>query len=230
MLAKACVVLGCFVLALSTMTSPGSAVAGPNLVGGHASGLEARTAHGSIDRVPEVVLPDDGGRVDDATTAITVPEVASVAASSVVTTGSATARGAEVVSTATVEDVNLLNGLITARRVVAASRSRSDGRTATSSADGSTFVGLVIDGVALGDVKLAANTRIDIPGVGTLMLNFHVPHGTGGRSSGLTVTMIHLMLDGPGGGEITVASAHSEVTTGTERVAASGPGRPRRPQ
>lgn len=216
-----------FVVAASIMlaivVSPLAAAAGPSLLRGQASGVAARTAGGTLETVPEVVLPASGGQVDEASASIILPEVMSVSGSTVSTTGAVAAGAAEAQSTAVVHDVDILNGIITATRVVAVSRSRSDGRSATSSAGGSAFLGLVVGGLMLGDVTPSENTRIELPGVGTLILNEHILQGNGWRSSGLTVTMIRLVLEGGQGDEILVGWAHSDVEFTAPSRGAAGP-------
>ena len=63
----------------------------------------------------------------------------------------------------------------------------------------------------------APNTRMDLPGVGYVVFNEQIPTGDGVTSSGITVNMIHVVLQQLGlfgyetTGEIIVGSASSGV-------------------
>jgi hypothetical protein len=94
------------------------------------------------------------------------------------------------------------------------SSSTADGSTARSTAEGSTLIGLSINGYTPGDVTPAPNTTIPIPG-GAVILNEQIESGDGVHTSALTVNMIHVVLKDPLTGTITadivVSSAHSDV-------------------
>jgi hypothetical protein len=152
--------------------------------------------------------------VSDRVLRITVPNVAASGTLEVVTTGSIGPATATAQSSATVEQANLLNGAVAAQLVVAMSSSTADGSTARSTAEGSTLVGLSINGSAPVDVTPPPNTTIPIPG-GAVILNEQIFEGDGVHTSALTVNMIHVVLNDPVTGAITadiiVASAHSDV-------------------
>jgi hypothetical protein len=102
-----------------------------------------------------------------------------------VTTGATDVAGAT--SIATLSNVDLLAGLITARNIVAMSTATVNGANAA----GSGFEGLAIRGVVLaGGDAVAPNTRISLPGVGYVILNEQVRQG-----DVLTVTMIRVVLE-----------------------------------
>jgi hypothetical protein len=185
-----------------------------NSVSGEAFGVSVNAVGVRVGPTPHVVLPPDGGMVKEEILSITVPNVAASTTLGVVTTGSIGPATATAQSTATVEDVNLLNGLVSARLVVAMSTSTADGSTATSTAEGSTLIGLSVNGSPPIDVTPSPNTQIAIPG-GTLTLNEQILEGDGVRTSALTINMIHVVLKDPLTGTITadivVSSAHSDV-------------------
>lgn len=186
-----------------------------NSVSGEAFGVSIDAAGVAVGPTPHVVLPPDGGMVRDQILRIAVPDVATSATLEVLTTGSIGPGTASAQSSATVEEVNLLNGLVTARLVVAMSSSTADGARATSTGEGSTLIGLSINGSSPADVTPAPNTRISpVPGV-SVILNEQIAAGDGVRTSALTVNMIHVVLQDPltGAiqGNIIVASAHSDV-------------------
>jgi len=190
-----------------------------NSVSGEAFGVSAQAlvngAGVTVGPTPHVVLCPDGGMAADQLLKISLPNLVTSDTLAVVTTGSIGPSAASAQSSATVEQVNLLNTLVTARLVVAISSSRADGSTATSTADGSTLIGLSINGSQPVDVTPAANTTVAVPG-GTVTLNEQIASGDGAHTTALTVNMIHVVLREPVTGIITtdiiVASAHSDVS------------------
>jgi len=185
-----------------------------NSVSGEAFGVLLNVAEIKVGPTPHVVLPPDGGMVSDRLLRIAVPNVATSGTLEVVTTGSIGPSTATAQSSATVEGVNLLNGLVTARVVVAMSSSTANGSTATSTGEGSTLIGLSINGSAPADVTPSPNTTIPIPG-GAVILNEQIFEGDGVHTSAITVNMIHVRFTDPVTAAITaeiiVASAHSDV-------------------
>jgi len=192
-----------------------AASAHSNSVSGEAFGVSINAAGVVVGPTPHVVLPPDGGMVRDQLLRIAVPNLATSATLEVVTTGSIGAGSASAQSSATVEGLNLLNGLVTAQLVVAMASSTANGSLATSSAEGTALVGLSINGGAPVDVTPAPNTTISVvPGV-TVILNEQIASGDGVRTSALTVNVIHVVLQdtltGVITGNIIVSSAHSDV-------------------
>src|SRR5882672_5141964 len=189
-----------------------------NGVGGEAYGVSvkvsASTAEVTVGPTPHVVLCPDGGMAADRLLKISVPNLVGSETLPVVTTGSIGSDSASAQSSATVERVNLLNGAVAAQLVVAMSSSTAGGSTARSTAEGSTLIGLSINGSTPVDVTPSPNTTIPIPG-GAVILNEQILEGDGVHTSGLTVNMIHVVLKDPLTGTITadivVSSAHSDV-------------------
>src|SRR5712692_9315381 len=196
-----------------------------NSVSGEAFGVSVNAAGVRVGPTPHVVLPPDGGMVSDRVLRITVPNVAASGTLEVVTTGSIGPATATAQSSATVEQANLLNGAVAAQLVVAMSSSTADGSTARSTAEGSTLVGLSINGSTPVDVTPSPNTQIAIPG-GTVTLNEQILEGDGVHTRGLTVNMIHVVLKDPLTGTITadivVSSAHSDVNFAPAPKAGNG--------
>jgi len=130
--------------------------------------------------------------------------------------------GSNAVSTATLGVVNLLNGLITADGVVAVASSTVGDNAVGSNAEGSSLGNLVVSGVEVSDP--APNTRMDLPAVGYVVFNEQIPTGDGVTTTGMTVNMIHVVLQQPilgllgqvigyrTVGDIVVGSATSSVT------------------
>jgi len=192
----------------------GATNARPNSVSGEAFGISVNAAGVTVGPTPHVVLPPDGGMVSERVLRIAVPNVAASSTLEVVTTGSIGPHSASAQSSATVEQANLLNGVVRVEAVVAMSTSTADGSTATSTAEGSTLIGLSINGSTPVDVTPSPNTTIPIPG-GAVILNEQILEGDGVHTSALTVNMIHVRFTDPVTGTITadiiVASAHSDV-------------------
>lgn len=116
-------------------------------------------------------------------------------------------------TSSTASSVSLMNGLVTARSVVAMVSSWTGGGSAGSDAAGSTFAELTVNGVAVGDSP-APNTRIDVPG-GYVVLNEQTALGNSVTSSGMTVNMIRVVLTDPVTGvqtSVTVGSATSQAS------------------
>jgi hypothetical protein len=192
----------------------GATNAHSNSVSGEAFGISVNAAGVRVGPTPHVVLPPDGGMVRDQLLGIAVPNLAASTTLGVVTTGSIGPNTASAQSSATVEQVSLLNGAVAAQLVVAMSTSTADGSTATSTAEGSTLIGLSINGSPPVDVAPSPNTTLPIPG-GAVILNEQIAGGDGVHTSALTVNMIHVVLKDPLTGTITadiiVSSAHSDV-------------------
>src|SRR6267143_860927 len=189
-----------------------------NSVSGEAFGVSVSAsvsgAEVTVGPTPHVVLCPDGGMAADRLLKITVPNLVSSETLAVATTGSIGSGSASAQSSATVEQANLLNGVVRAEAVVAMSSSTANGSTATSTGEGSTLIGLSINGSPPVDVTPPPNTQIAIPG-GTLTLNEQIFEGDGVHTRALTVNMIHVVLKEPLTGTITadiiVSSAHSDV-------------------
>src|SRR5437762_14041626 len=81
----------------------------PNSVSGEAFGVSVNVAGVRVGPTPHVVLPSDGGMVRDQLLNISVPNAAASTTLGVVTTGSIGPNTASAQSSATVEQVNLLN-------------------------------------------------------------------------------------------------------------------------
>lgn len=173
------------------------------------------TQQSALAVLPAVSAPD-GAMTDNAADGMSVPGMLTADALTGTTSGAIDAAAAAQ-SVSTVFNVNLLNGLITASSLTATVSSTSSGARATSNALGSTFGDLVVNGVRFtsGDGSIAPNTRVSLPGVGYVVLNEQVPTGDGVRSSGLTVNLVHVVLQnaltGLQTGEIIVGSATSSA-------------------
>lgn len=133
-----------------------------------------------------------------------------------ITTGQIDQGLVSVTATAEAAEVRILNGLIVAKAVLALATSYANGTTASSESNGSTLLDLVVAGVSYVDGAPAPNTRVQLPGVGYVVLNEQIAGGDGVHSSSLTVNMIHVYLldslTGAAAGEIVVGAATSTAT------------------
>jgi hypothetical protein len=157
--------------------------------------------------------------------------VASADASPLFTTGviNTTADGnilgntLQATATADVHDANvliLLGGVITADQVKAVSTTTHDNNGFHTSANGSTFVNLVVAGIPI-IVNPPPNTQINLPGFGHVTLNEQITR-TRTRSASFTVNMIHVFIEVenplniPVGTQIVVSHASSGLTSGVQ--------------
>lgn len=161
---------------------------------------------------PYAVLPDGGAMAEDQAESFTVADMVTADNLFAIATGAADATyGTSAESNATLGNVSILNGLITADGVVAMASSAKDAGVVGSNTGGSSLANLVVNGVGVSDP--APNTRIDLPGVGYVVLNEVSQSGDGVSSSGVTVNMIHVVLQSVTGGECTPLGCTPEVVT-----------------
>ncbi len=202
-----------FLLSSITVT----AQAWEKTVSGEAYGVSvnvvgANLATVTVPPTPDVVLPSGGGMTSNQVASITIPGTLASQTLTVTTTGSIGGTSASAQSSATVEQLDILNHLVMAKAVEAVASSTGDGTTATSSGAGSQLLGLTVGNIVFGDVIPLPNTVIPLPGVGTVILNEQITGGDGVTTTSLTVNMIHVVLSGSAGsGDIVVSSAHSDV-------------------
>ncbi len=174
-------------------------------------------------KTPYAVLPTGEAMATDQGQNVSVPGYVTAQDLFTIVTGDADdVDGSNAVSSATLGVVSLLNGLITADGVVAVASSTVGDNAVGSNAEGSSLGNLVVGGVEVSDP--AANTQMNLPGVGYVILNEQSPSGDGVTTSGLTVNMIHVVLQQPilgllgqvvgyqTVGNIIVGSATSSVT------------------
>ncbi len=156
---------------------------------------------------PSALLPADGGTTQDQAGDVSVATFVTAQDAFAIASGSADETSSDAMSSATLGKVQILGGLISADGIVAMASSTVN----NSNADGSSVANLVVNGVAVADP--APNTRVDLPGVGYVVLNEQIT-----SAGGITVNVIHVVLQQPtllGGyqttGNIIVGSASSSV-------------------
>ena len=202
-------------LILSTIAPPRGSAWAQSVAGrGVAARLNTPATGGR--QFARAVLPVGGGMVQAELDTAGAANTLGAAGLTSIVTGQIDQALVSVTATAEAGDVNILNGLITAKSVLALATSYANGTRAWSEADGSTILSVVIAGVAYPDGAPAPNTRVELPGVGYAVLNEQIARGDGLHSAGLTVNMIHVYLldplTGASAGEIVVAAATSTAT------------------
>lgn len=132
--------------------------------------------------------------------------------------GAVNAFRALAVGKSRIEQVDLLDGFITADVIEGVSRTnRTAAGIRTASFQGSHFVNLRVAGILIGD-NVAPNTVLLVPGVGTLVLYETEVTTTSSRILAI-VTMVHLYVDTintfglPVGTELRLAYARTHVET-----------------
>ena len=163
---------------------------------------------------PYAVLPAGDAMAQNQGQSIVVGSLVTAQDAFAIVSGDADATdGSNAVSSATLGAVSLLSGLITADGVVAVASSTIGGNATGSDAEGSSLANLVVNGESVS--YPAPNTWMALPGVGYVVLNEQIPTGDGVTTSGITVNMIHVVLQnaltGVQTGEIIIGSASSAV-------------------
>ena len=218
-----------------------------NSVGGAANGAGANVtatvaglnAGVTVLPVAPVTLPSQGGsdtnQVASVFAELGTHGVLTVLSTGLVvnsTSGTLTQTSAHSESTSTINNLNILNGLVTAATIRSKSTSDANGSSATSSASGSFANKLRIAGILHEQSEFAPNTRISanatiqvivaglpvlVPVTGTVTINEQTGSGNGTTSSSLTVNFLHVSVSGSVAGtislsaDIIVASASSSV-------------------
>lgn len=193
-----------------------AAPAGAQSVGGTAFGTYVK-ALGVTAQSPVASLPSSGGMAVGNAGSFGVPNAVDARWLTAITTGAVDNPTSSAQSSSELEQVNVLAGVITADVVTAMASSYRTASGAASDANGSGFVNLVVNGVALA-TDVAPNTRIGLPGVGYVVLNEQKRAGNGVSSSGITVNMIHVYLQTLTGGTCTLLGCLPEVLTTTGEI------------
>ncbi len=126
-----------------------------------------------------------------------------------------TSTSARVKNTSTVTGLNAFDGAITADVIKAVANTSANATTINSTPAGSEFVNLKIAGRSI-NADVAPNTRVNLPGVGYVLLKSVKTSGDGQKLSKITVEMLTVVVtnetnafDLPVGSRIVVAHAVS---------------------
>jgi hypothetical protein len=185
-------------------------------VAGQATAASVKTPVAGSPSFASVTLSPTGGMEQADVDNADVTNTLGAAGLTSITTGQVDQGLVSVTASAEAAEVSILNGLIAAKAALALATSYANGTTAASESDGSTLLNLVVAGVSYADGAPAPNTRVELPGVGYVVLNEQVSSGDGVHSTTLTVNMIHVYLvdqrTGAAAGEIVIAAATSTAT------------------
>ncbi|HEU5465259.1 MAG TPA: choice-of-anchor P family protein [Gemmatimonadales bacterium] len=166
-------------------------------------------SNGTTQQFAVAMLPAGGGQASDDAAMVSTPQLTS-ASTAAVTAGEVDTDGlGSQQSVATASNVNLLNGLITADKVVGIASVTSNGNKSSGDYDGSVITNLTVNGtlVSGSDFTPAPNTKMTIPG-GYVVLNEQASAGHG-KGTSVSVNMIHVYLSS--GDEIVVGAASSSI-------------------
>lgn len=143
-----------------------------------------------------------------------VPKILSLANGATTAVGGMSNSTAAVTTTSTVQNVNLLNGMIQADAVTAKAKSTFTAGVGTSATNGSGFTNLRVNGKPV--VTVQANTKIDLPGIGYVLL-YEVKQSASAAGASTSVNMIHIFVSSsnglglPVGAELLVSTASASV-------------------
>jgi len=206
-------------VALLTLSGALATPRGPvwgQTVGGQAIAATVNTPAAGSQTFASATLPSAGGMEQADLDTAGLTNTFGAAGLMSITSGQIDQGLVSVTASAEAADVNILDGLIAAKAVLALATSYANGTTAASEADGSTLLDLVIAGVPYADGAPTPNTRVELSGVGYVVLNEQVLSGDGVHLTGLTVNMIHVylldQLTNAPAGEIVVGTAQSMAT------------------
>ena len=155
----------------------------------------------------------EGETIQNATAEVTVPNVLHVAAAKSWTTGKTVPGHGKVKVNNELAGLNVLNGLITADAISAGVVVKKKKSNKVTTRLGSQLLNLTVAGNAI-PVNVAPNTKLDIAGVGKLVLNEQVKESWGGYVRALHLTLTTAQYGLPVGAEIEVGVALGWVSPG----------------
>ena len=155
----------------------------------------------------------EGETVQNATTEVSVPNVLHVAAVKSWTKGKTVPGHGKVKVNNELAGLNVLNGLITADAITDSVVVKKKKSTKVTTRLASQLLNLTVAGNAI-PADVAPNTRMDLAGVGTLVLNEQVKQGWGGYVRALHLTLSTAQYGLPVGAEIEVGVSLGWVSTG----------------
>ncbi|HKY90403.1 MAG TPA: choice-of-anchor P family protein [Nevskiaceae bacterium] len=191
--------------------------AAPSAVSGHAYVLSTTIDHPAA---PSLLvgfsgIPSTGGAASQSLADVFVPGLVTAGAASSSSVGTITALAARSVSKASVADVNLLDGQVTATIIQSQATSRAAAGSRFSNANGTQIVDITVGGRRIAD-NPPPNRKFELPGIGFVVFNEQIRDGRAPGHTGLTVRAIHLHADKLAGivpgGDIIIAESHSDAT------------------
>lgn len=183
--------------------SPAVCFAQSNTFSGEAVGLKASALGISLALADTGALPSSGGSLSNSVASVNVAGIASANTLSSSTSGS----GSSSQSQSTLQDVNLLGGLVAATIVKSNSSATCSGSTASTTGNAQ-LVGLTVAGQSI--LVANPNLSISLPGGISVIVNQQTS-SSGGNAGSITVNALH--VTGPSI-DIVVGSAQSDITCG----------------
>ena len=174
---------------------------GTTTFSGEAVALKASVLGVSLALADTGLLPSSGGSLSNSVASVNVAGIASANTLSSWTSGS----GSGSQSQSTLQDVNLLNGLVAATVVKSNSSATCSGSTASVSGNAQ-LVGLTVAGQSI--LVSNPNLSISLPGGISVIINQQTS-SSGGNAGSITVNALH--VTGPSI-DIVVGSAQSGIT------------------
>lgn len=206
--------------------APGSYAA--SRVSGQAYGFGVGRPATAIPGAALVELPPEGGNVSDTSPGASFGVAGSVGSTSRIannTTGNAGAG--TVTSTASLGDGELLGGVVRVHEAQAVASASQSGGRATASV---TYGSVVVAGLAY--TNPAPNTRIELPGIGYVIINEQLVGGDGRETASVVARAARLVItergifDQPPGTELILAQAAAGVPDINATRAVSAPAAP----
>jgi len=155
----------------------------------------------------------EGETIQNATAEVSVPNILHVAAAKSWTTGKTVPGRGKVKVNNELAGLNVLNGLITADAISAGVTVKKKDSNKVRTGLGSQLLNLTVAGNAI-PVKVPPNTKLDLAGVGTLVLNEQVKDSWGGYVRALHLTLTTAQYGLPVGAEIEIGVAMGWATNG----------------
>jgi hypothetical protein len=184
-------------------------------VGGDAYGLAVGRPPVAVPNAAYVQLPPEGGNVSDSSPSAGYGLGSADASTTQITTNTVgDASVGTVASTTTLADGELLGGVVRIRDARVAVTASAGGGRASSSAS-VTYGTLIVAGISYPNPSI--NQRIEIPGVGFVIVNEQIVGGDGRESASVVARAAHLtvtatsLMDLQNGAELILAQASAGV-------------------
>jgi hypothetical protein len=190
-----------------TLSVPQSAAAAR--VAGDAYGVAVGKPPAPVPNSAYIQLPPEGGNLADSSPSAGYGLGSSAASTTQINTSTVGDAGSgNVTSTSTMMDGELLGGVVRVRDArVTVTASASGGRASSSASV--TYGALIVAGVSYPNPSI--NQRIDIPGVGFVIVNEQIVGGDGRESASVVARAAHLTI---------TASSLMDLVSGTELMLA----------
>lgn len=160
--------------------------------GGSGWGLSATTLGGavSIGRQPSVGIACYGGKTSGSLATLTRDPLISTGTTTVSTSSAGSATTATSMVKTTIAGPRILAGLISADAIVAEAHAARTPAGAVATSDRSSFVGLKILGLPAINSNVAPNTKIEVPGLGSVTLRKVTK-----TARGIEIVMLEIKLE-----------------------------------